>query len=259
MELHLERMTSPDVAAALAAGRATVVMACGAVEQHGPHLPLFMDAEHGTRLAGEVAARLGDALVAPTVRVGCSEHHMAFAGTLTLREETFAAVVEDCCTSLARHGFRRIALLPTHGGNFAPLRRMMPGLRERLGDGCDVEAYTDLDGVVRIWRDAIAAAGGPGERVGGHADIAETSIMAALHPSLIASERAEQGWMGGLTEDVRTRMFAHGIGAVSPNGILGDARGFSAQLGECCIGALADAAADYFTRVFALHSGKVPA
>ncbi len=239
--MHLERMTSPDIAAAVKAGRTTVVMACGAVEQHGPHLPLFMDAEHGTRLAEAVAERLRNALVAPTIRIGCSDHHMAFAGTLTLREETFAAVVEDCCTSLARHGFRRILIVPTHGGNFAPLRRLLPGLRKRLGDACDVDAYTDLHGVMRVWRDAIeAVAPGLGERVGGHADIAETSIMALLHPQLVAADRATAGFSGELTEDVLARMFAHGIGAIAPNGILGDARGFGPALGERCIDALAD-------------------
>lgn len=254
MELHLERMTSPDIAEAIAAGRRTVVMACGAVEQHGPHLPLFMDAEHGTRLAAEVARRLDGAFVAPTVRIGCSEHHMAFAGTLSLREETFAAVVEDCCASLARHGFTRIALLPTHGGNFAPLRRMVGGLRERVGPDCATEAFTDLDAVMDAWR-GVMATEGLGDRVGGHADIAETSIMAALHPGLIVAERAAAGFAGGLGDDVRRKLFAEGIGAIAPNGILGDARGYSAALGERCIAALADAVAAYFQTAF----GRVPA
>jgi creatinine amidohydrolase len=80
-DLLLERLTSPEVRAAIDAGYTTVVVACGAVEQHGPHLPLCMDAEHGAALAEEVARRLGDALVAPPIRIGCSEHHMRFAGS----------------------------------------------------------------------------------------------------------------------------------------------------------------------------------
>ncbi|HSG48903.1 MAG TPA: creatininase family protein, partial [Longimicrobiales bacterium] len=66
----LEEMTWPEVQAALDAGRKTVVFAVGATEQHGPHLPLLVDAVRGDRLAVEVARRLGDALVAPTIRVG---------------------------------------------------------------------------------------------------------------------------------------------------------------------------------------------
>ena len=68
----------------------------------------------------QVARRLGHTLVAPTIRVGCSEHHMGFPGTLTLETSTFQAVLRDYCRSLARHGFETICLLPTHGGNFGP-------------------------------------------------------------------------------------------------------------------------------------------
>ncbi|MCH7475968.1 MAG: creatininase family protein, partial [Gemmatimonadetes bacterium] len=122
--LFLERLTSPQVAAALKEGKTTIVVPCGAVEQHGPHLPLFVDAEHGTRLGAEVARRLGNTLVAPTIRIGCSEHHMSFSGTISLEETTFRAVCRDYCVSLSRHGFRKICMLPTHGGNFRPLRDM---------------------------------------------------------------------------------------------------------------------------------------
>jgi creatinine amidohydrolase len=72
--------------------------------------------------------------------------------------------------------------------------------------------------------------------------------MAALHPELIVAERATAGFPGPLTPEVRERMFAHGIGAVSANGILGDARGFSAEAGERCIAALADVVAKCVTR-----------
>ena len=93
--LFLERMRWPQVRAAIESGTTTVVVPCGAVEQHGPHLPLFVDAEHGTKLGEEVARRLGRALVAPTIRVGCSDHHMSFAGTISLRQGTFTAVCRD--------------------------------------------------------------------------------------------------------------------------------------------------------------------
>ncbi len=84
MRLLLEEMTWPEVEEAIASGYTSVVVAAGAVEQHGPHLPLLVDAARGDRLAIEVAERLGSALVAPTIRVGCSEHHMGFPGTLKL-------------------------------------------------------------------------------------------------------------------------------------------------------------------------------
>src|SRR5438067_13868653 len=118
--VELDRMTWPEVKAEIDAGRDTIVIAFGATEQHGPHLPLATDALLGDHLAALVADRL-DAFVAPTVRIGCSEHHLEFPGTLSVAEDTFHELVADLVRSLARGGFRRVVLLPTHGGNFAPL------------------------------------------------------------------------------------------------------------------------------------------
>lgn len=245
-QIHLERMTSPQVRAALDDGLRTAIIACGAVEQHGPHLPLFMDAEHGVALAEAVARRLGDAVVAPAIRVGCSEHHMRFAGSLTLRVETFEALCADYATSLARHGFRAIYFIPTHGGNYGPLEAMTPGLNEQLGPDTRVVAFTDLAAQIRVWEEVVEAVAGMGDRVGGHADIAESSIMLALHPELVDRDRAEEGYRGALTPDVLQRVFQDGIGAVTPNGILGDARGMSGEIGRRCIEATAELLVDYF-------------
>ncbi len=237
-EIRLEHLTSPEVGEALETGFTTAVFACGAVEQHGPAIALSMDAEHGTALAHAVALRLGDALVGPTIRVGCSEHHMGFAGTLTLREETFRAVVTDVVRSLARHGFRRIVILPTHGGNFAPLAALVPELDAY--PGTRVEAFTDLFRVMEVWQ-REAAVEGVEERVGGHADVAEASIMMALHPHRVRPDRAEPGRVGPLDPDVSRRLFEEGMKAVSPNGVLGAPTGMSAALGRRLVEALAEA------------------
>ena len=244
--LHLEQLRRPEIEAALEAGKTTAIVPCGAVEQHGPHLPMFMDAEHGTRLGEEVARRMGNALVAPTIRVGCSEHHMAFRGSLTLREETFLAVCRDYCTSLAFHGFRYICLLPTHGGNFGPIDRGLDSLNEAVRPDCRVAAFTDLIETVKAWKRVVDDECGLGERVGGHADIAESSIMLCLHPHLVREDLAARGWIGDLSQDVVDRIMNEGMNSVTPNGILGDARGMSARIGERCLETLADLAAGYF-------------
>jgi creatinine amidohydrolase/Fe(II)-dependent formamide hydrolase-like protein len=98
-----------------------VVVPFGAVEQHGAHLPLDTDAVLADRLGPLLAERL-DGLCAPTMRIGCSQHHLAFPGTLSLRRETLQRAVHDLIDSLARHGFRRIVLFATHGGNEGPLQ-----------------------------------------------------------------------------------------------------------------------------------------
>lgn len=244
--IQLEHLTSPEAGAAIAAGKTSVVFACGAVEQHGPHLPMFMDAEHGTRMAVEVASRLGNALVAPTVRVGCSEHHMSFPGSLTLRTETFEAVCHDYCTSLARHGFRRILIIPTHGGNFGPLRDMLPRLQAAVAPRAEVRAYTELMELVDVWRDVVRDLSGLDSRVGGHADIAETSVMLAIHPELVRMDRAEAGYLGDVGEALVAQVIRDGLHTVTPNGILGDARGAAVAIGERCVAVLADRIAEHF-------------
>ena len=102
--LELDKLTWPEVEAELKDGRDTVVVAFGATEQHGLHMPLATDALIGDELARAVADRI-DAFVAPTVRVGCSSHHLDFPGTLSLEDETFHAIVRDLVSSLARGGF----------------------------------------------------------------------------------------------------------------------------------------------------------
>ncbi len=117
-ELCLEKLTTLEVADLIAGGFRQVVVPCGAVEQHGPHMALSMDACHAEALAIRVAAALGETLIAPTIRVGCSPHHMDFAGTVSLEPNTFVAICRDYCASLARHGFERILFFSGHIGNF---------------------------------------------------------------------------------------------------------------------------------------------
>jgi|TARA_B100002003_G_scaffold93795_2_gene87466 creatinine amidohydrolase len=82
-ELFLERMRSPEIGTAIESAVTTILVSCVPVEQHGPHLPLLVDVEHGTCLGAKVAKRLGNTFVAPTIRVGCSEHHMSSGDDLS--------------------------------------------------------------------------------------------------------------------------------------------------------------------------------
>ncbi len=240
----LEEMTWPEVEARIAGGWTTVVVAAGAIEQHGPHLPLLVDAARGDRLALEVARRLGKALVAPTIRVGCSDHHLDFPGTLSLRPDTFRAVCIDYAASLARHGFRTLCFVPSHGGNFAPLAGMLDALRDAAGPGCEVRAYTDLHGFVALWEKAVReTAPELAERVGGHADIAESSEMLCIRPELVRREDAVAGFVAPFDDAVADRIFRDGFRALTPNGVLGDARGMSRSIGERCIARAAEGVA----------------
>jgi creatinine amidohydrolase len=240
--LLMEHLTWPEIELAMTRGSLTAIVPVGAVEQHGPHLPLMVDAERGTALGLRVARILGDALVAPTIRVGCSEHHMGFAGTISLRPETLEAICRDYAVSLARHGFLNVCFLPSHGGNFGPLEEMLPRLQEAVAEvnpEAVVLAFTDLLGVLGLWRWIVEEETGLGARVGGHADIAESSEFLYLHPALVRMGRVEAGSSLELDQAALAKVFEKGFRAITQNGILGDARGLDAALGEKLLDAAA--------------------
>ena len=225
--VELDRMTWPEIKAEQERGRNTVVVAFGATEQHGPHMPLATDALLGDHLARMVAESL-DAFVAPTVRVGCSEHHLEFAGTLSISESTFHAVVADILRSLARGGFARAVLLPTHGGNFAPLAAAL----ELLGPvpGLEVRALTDLSTLFTIAQLGAEEHGVPLGEGGLHAGEWETSMMLAIHPELVHPERGEPGYTGDPQAAVGA-IFGGGVHTVASNGVIGDPGQASAEHG----------------------------
>jgi creatinine amidohydrolase len=171
---------------------------------------------------------------------------MAFPGTVSLQPSTFHAVCRDYCVSLARHGFRKTCFLPSHGGNFRPLQEVLTELNSACGPECTVVAYTDLLEVLECWRRVVEQEVGLGARVGGHADIAESSVMLVLHPRLVRQGEAECGYLPELAESVVDRIISEGFDSVSPNGILGDARGMTQPIGERCIAELADLMAAAF-------------
>jgi creatinine amidohydrolase len=237
--IHLELITYEDVSAALAAGSSTVLVPCGAVEQHGPHLPLAMDADHAEALAARVAELLGNTLIAPTITVGCSAHHLGFPGTISLRPETFESVCVDYCTSLAKHGFKRILFFSGHIGNFPVLQACLSRLRDCVPSDVEILAFADSIAWIDEWKLAVKNAGGNPNSVGGHADLAETSLMLRLRPDCVKADRFEAGHVGSLSEEQLHSMWRNGIKSIAPNGIIGDPRGSNVEIGDRCLEAVA--------------------
>jgi creatinine amidohydrolase len=237
-KINLFEMTRPEVEQAIAAGVDTVVVPLGSTEQHGLHLPLGTDAILGEAIGGRVARALGNALLAPGITIGCSEHHMDFAGSLTLSKETFGAVVGDVCRSLAHHGFGHIALIPTHGGNFTPLAKAVKVIRPELS-GINLIAYTDLMGFMNeIFRVGKAREVTP-EQAGGHSGEFETSLMLTVRPDLVAMDVAQPGYVGDQLS-IAALVFEKGFRAATENGVLGDPSDASAANGEVYLAALTD-------------------
>ena len=104
---------------------ATVVIPIGATEQHGPHLPIMTDhlmAETIALRAAELVPATADVLVAPVLPYGCSQHHLAVGGALTVTQRTYIAFLVDLAESVARMGGKRLVLLNGHGGNEDSMR-----------------------------------------------------------------------------------------------------------------------------------------
>ncbi len=216
----------------LARNDAIVVVPVGAMEQHGPHLPVGTDTFLGREVARLAAQRVVErhpVLVTEPVWTGLSEHHMAFGGTVTLDFRAFEALLRGIVGSLHRHGFRHICLLNSHGGNIAALQVVT----ERLSLDFGIPLVT-----VTYWHLAADLLDPLLERQRSihHGCEAETSMMLATRADLVDLGRLEEAACPDPRDDpawrpegaYRFRSFADR----TPSGALGDPTAASAEKGE---------------------------
>ncbi len=234
--VQLFEMTYPEVEDALAQGFDTAVATFGATEQHGYHLPLGTDFLWGEALGYRVTKALGNAVQVPGLRIGCSDHHMAFKGSLSLSLETFTAVVSDTCKSLATHGFKKIVLIPTHGGNFRPIAKAAESIRPHIPE-VNLIACSDLVSFMQMLWQVAADYGFSPAHTGAHAGENETSLILALRPDLVHMERAKAGFVGDHLA-IADKIMANGFKGVTENGVLGDPAGARADIGEAYLEAM---------------------
>jgi creatinine amidohydrolase len=112
-------LTQPEIAAQFKR-HPLVILPCGSVEQHGPHLPTGTDTFAANEIAHAVAERM-DGLVLPATPLGVTPMHMPFEGTITLTPDTFIRVVTEACASTAQHGAKYLMILNWHEGNIPSL------------------------------------------------------------------------------------------------------------------------------------------
>jgi creatinine amidohydrolase len=230
-KVRMSEMTRVDIQKALDRGFGTVVFAVGSNEQHGPHLPTCTDTLEGDVLANKVTLKLGRALQAPSINVGCSDAHMVFPGAISLRPETLKSLIRDYCTSLAKQGFKNIVILPSHGGNFNAAREVTDELSQSL-EGAKVVSYTDLKGLLGFLAEFSSRHGVSAGESGAHAGESETSMVLAIRKDLVDMKNAEKGLVGNVDDKMMGLMYSQGIKAISKNGVLGDSRKGEAGKGE---------------------------
>ena len=233
---YWETLSSPEIEA-LDHARTIAILPVGAIEQHGPHLPLGVDAMINRGILERAMVALPSsisALALPMLPIGKSDEHNAFGGTLTLSAETLIRVWTEIGVSVARAGVKKLVLFNSHGGQVAIMDVVARALR--------------IEERMLVIAHSWFAGGLPGGlfsddevKYGIHAGAIETSMMLHLHPDLVAMDKAEnfgplpaemakegyrrlspvgQGRMGWKAEDLH------------PSGACGDAASADAERGR---------------------------
>lgn len=223
---------------------AIVIVPVAALEQHGPHLPVEVDTMLGetiaVRTARKALAQGQPTLVLPVIWTGLSEHHMSFGGTVSLDLPAFSMLIEGVVRSVLRHGFRRIVLLNAHGGNENALRTITDELTPKLGVPLVQFTY---------WYAAAVPIAKILETQGGlqHACEAETSMMMAVRPDLVATDRialAKSNTTPGVSDVVGGGVYRwRTIASRSGSGVMGNPEQASPEKGERLFAAITDSLA----------------
>lgn len=205
--------------ASLDVQEAVAVLPIGAVEAHGPHLPLGVDAMHNKDLLARALAKLPSditVLALPAMEVGVSCEHHGFAGTLELSAETALAAWCDIGASVARAGIRKLVIYNSHGGNHALAEVVARQLRLKHGMLC-VLAMNLSQG----FTPEVAGLFSSDEaRYGIHGGAVETSLMMHLRPHLVTSPAAEDFGSGAALQPPDAALQIHGIGFNNKTGWL---------------------------------------
>jgi creatinine amidohydrolase len=236
---RLEVMHWPEAALSLERRGSTLVWPFGAFEQHGPQLPLLTDALFAERILDKVLEGLPDDLpiwALPTQKIGFSPEHRGFPGTLSLSAELLIGLIREVGRQLAGQGVQRLVLFNAHGGQIGLLQTAARELAAETPSMAVLPCFlwSGVSGLKTLLpSDELAH--------GLHAGLAETSLMLALEPSLVGTQRPldgdhvsdavaatpPEGW--SLEGPAPLAWFTADL---SESGVVGDSRGADASLGH---------------------------
>jgi creatinine amidohydrolase len=229
----IEDMTWTELRERVQTGTTTILVPIGGTEQSGPQIALGKHNQRARLLAAQIAEKLGNAVVAPVVAyvpegaIDPPTSHMRFPGTISIPEASFEALLEASARSFCRHGLHEVVLLGDHGGYIRNLESVAARF-DRAAQGkpvCHVHALTAYYRVTQTaFVDALKARGFTADEIGTHAGLADTALSMALAP-----------------ESVRHELLVHGAAPRVQDGVHGDPRRATAELGQLGVQLIVDA------------------
>ncbi len=219
-----------------------IIQPVGAIEQHGPHLPLVVDSAISMGVLGKALEQLAATIpvyTLPCLYYGKSNEHWHFPGTVTLSAQTLLSVLEEVAASLYRSGFRKLILMNSHGGQPQVMEIAARDIHQQYPDFLVFPLFT--------WRVPNIASKllSPQELAYGiHAGDAETSLLLSLLPEQVRIERAVKEYPQGLSPNSLLSMegelpFAWLTQELSQSGVIGDATVATAEKGKQILESLA--------------------
>lgn len=230
--VYLEALTSTELQARIAGGATVALVPIGGTEQNGAHMVLGKHNVRARLLAGRIAERLGDAIVAPVLpyvpegAITPPQGHMRHAGTISISETSFEALLDSIARSLRQHGFREIVFLGDHGGYQQGMERVAARMNRewaRAGDptrALALRAY--YDAAQKDFAAMLEAKGYAAREIGEHAGLADTALSLALDPTLVREDQLGHAPQVG-------------------SGVRGDPRRATAALGQAGVDHIVDA------------------
>ncbi len=230
-EYRYEKLTWPEISEAIEQNQ-VCLLPCGAIEQHGLHLPLDVDVVCPTAIAHGAGQQVADKmLVLPPVSYGYTGHVMDFPGTINNHFEHFIHTVLDITKSLAYHGFKKIILLNGHGSNMPNLDLVARRTNLETDAECILCGWWNLLTVDKEflprWRESKFPGGCA------HACELETSLYLYLNGDDVRKDKIKSGTISFNEEDSPFQwidLFGQGAATVvswtssySETGVLGDA------------------------------------
>jgi len=237
-----------------------IIQPIGAIEQHGPHLPIAVDAAISLGVLGKAFEKLNTnvpAFALPCLYYGKSNEHWSFPGTITLSATTLLTLIQEIAESLYRSGFRKLVLMNSHGGQPQVMEIAARDIHQQYTDFLVFPFFT-----WRVPHNAAELFSGYELEYGIHAGDVETSIMLSLLPEQVKIERAVREYPQGLPENSLLTMegklpFAWLTKELTKSGVMGDATNASKEKGDRLLESVANGLVEVIADVYQFRQPKL--